>query len=290
MNINQINKKVHVKNLKHPFHIVDPSPWPFLVSFSLIFMMLPFPFLKNRLFDYSVPLFLENPDAELLYFRETFLFGVVLFLISLSCWFRDIIREATFEGQHTSYVRRGLRIGMLLFIVSEVMFFFAFFWAFFHSSLNPVWEIGCQWPPKGIHTISPWGLPLLNTFILLTSGAYMNAAQYYMIAGYRQSVTICLIYCMVLAVLFTSFQAWEYSKADFSINDSVYGSCFYMITGLHGFHVIIGTIFIFICFVRHIFHHFTRKIHIGFECAAWYWHFVDVVWIFVFLFIYWWGS
>lgn len=268
------SNQVIIKNLKHPFHIVDPSPWPFLTAFSLFFTVSGLTFYLHH------------------YYNGLFFafFGFIMLLTNSILWWRDVIREATFEGQHTSYVRVNLRLGMIFFIISEVMFFFAFFWAFFHSSLNPTWEIGCQWPPKGIQVISPWGLPLLNTFILLTSGAFMNAAQYYMIAGYRRNVIICLLYCLVLAVLFTSCQAFEYSRAAFSINDSVYGSCFYMITGLHGFHVIIGTLFILVCFIRHLKHHFTRKIHVGFESAAWYWHFVDVVWIFVFIFIYWWGS
>lgn len=215
--------------------------------------------------------------------------GLFLVVITAIIWWRDVIREATFEGQHTEAVQAGLKMGFTLFIVSEAMLFFAFFWGYFHSSLNPTVEIGCTWPPVGIIPMNPWGIPLLNTFILLTSGATVTWAHYALIAGYRKQVIEGTFYTIVLATVFTGFQGYEYINATFSVSDGIYGTTFYSCTGLHGLHVIIGTIFITVCFFRNLNYHFTRTHHMGFEAAIWYWHFVDVIWIFLFLTIYWWG-
>jgi heme/copper-type cytochrome/quinol oxidase subunit 3 len=187
-------------------------------------------------------------------------------------------------------VQKGLSMGMILFIVSEVMFFFGIFWAFFHSSLSPNIEIGAVWPPKGIVTFDAWKIPLLNTIILLTSGASVTWAHHALVAGNRSETTLGLIFTVCLGLVFTMFQAYEYSHALFTIRDTVYGSVFFLATGFHGFHVIIGTIFLFACLLRHLNYHFTTKHHLGFEAAAWYWHFVDVVWLFLFISIYWWGA
>jgi cytochrome c oxidase subunit 3 len=258
---------------KHPFHIVDPSPWPFFGAFGAFFTVFGFVlymhFYKNGFFLFSL--------------------GLLLVILTLIVWWRDVIREGTFEGHHNSYVRKGLKMGMILFIISEVMFFFAFFWAFFHSSLNPTIEIGCVWPPKGIIAINPWHVPLLNTFVLITSGAYVTWAHYAILAGYRRESIHALIFTIIFAAFFTVLQGFEYVVAPFNISDSVYGSVFYMTTGLHGSHVLIGTIFLIVCLFRHFAHHFTTEHHVGFECGSWYWHFVDIVWIFVYFFIYWWG-
>ena len=258
---------------KHPFHIVDPSPWPLIASMGAFFMLFGFTMYFHF---YNNGLFLD-------------IFGLILLVSTMAIWWRDVIREATFEGHHTTYVQKGIKLGMILFIVSEIMFFFAFFWAFFTSSLNPTIEIGCVWPPKGIIAINPWHVPLLNTFVLVTSGAYITWAHHAILAGNRKESIEALIYTIVLAVFFTLLQAYEYNVAPFNISDSVYGSVFYMTTGLHGSHVAIGTIFLIVCLYRLINHHFTRSHHVGFECGAWYWHFVDIVWIFVYFFIYWWG-
>jgi cytochrome c oxidase subunit 3 len=206
------------------------------------------------------------------------------------CWWRDVIREATFEGNHTLSVQTGLRIGMLLFIVSEIMFFFAFFWAFFHAALAPTPDIGSLWPPLGVETINAWGVPLLNTIILLTSGATVTWAHHAIVFGDRKNAIISLILTILLAIFFTLLQIFEYIESNFSISDSVYGSTFYLATGFHGFHVLIGTIFLGVCTLRLINYHFTKEHHFGFEAAAWYWHFVDVVWLFLFITIYWWGG
>lgn len=257
----------------HSFHIVNPSPWPFVVSFAAFFRL--FGLVQYRGFF---------ANGDLLFFL-----GLFALILTLIFWWRDVIREGTFEGQHTVAVQNGLRFGMILFIVSEIRLFFAFFWAYFHASLNPTPAIGSVWPPKGIQGMNPWLIPLLNTILLLTSGASLTWAHSALLGGYRLETRTALIFTLVLAVLFTAFQAYEYIHAPFTISDSVYGSTFYRLTGLHGRHVIVGSIFLAVSLYRRIQHHFTTSTHVGFECAAWYWHFVDVVWIFLFLAVYVWG-
>jgi len=259
---------------RHPFHIVDPSPWPFLGSISALGLTL----------------------GAVLYFHgfnkgELLLFSSFIHLL-LVCygWWRDVIDEATFQGCHTKKVQRGLRIGMILFIVSEAMFFFSLFWAFFHSSLAPVVEIACAWPPYGIRPLHTWGLPLTNTFTLLASAASITLSHRALMLHKYKQAKHSLVVTIELAICFTIFQYTEYIESEFCINDAVYGSVFFLLTGFHGLHVIIGTIFLFICYLRHCECHFTARRHLGFEMAIWYWHFVDVVWIFVFVFVYWWGN
>jgi len=179
---------------------------------------------------------------------------------------------------------------MILFIASEVMFFLAFFWAFFHSSLAPTVEIGAVWPPKGIQVLNPWEIPFLNTLILLSSGAAVTWAHHAILAGYRKQAIYSLCVTILLAILFTAFQGYEYLSAPFTISSGIYGSTFYMATGFHGAHVLIGTTFLTVCLIREIHFHFTKNHHFGFEAAAWYWHFVDIVWLFLFVSIYYWGS
>jgi cytochrome c oxidase subunit 3 len=261
-------------NQKHSFHLVDPSPWPLVSAFSAL--MLTFGGVLY-MHGYSGGSFLTQ-------------FGFCMLLFMMFCWWRDVIREATLEGQHTSSVQTGLKMGMLLFIASEVMFFFAFFWAFFHSSFNPSPVIGGVWPPAFITTLDPWKIPLLNTLLLLSSGASVTWCHHSIILGNKFEASVSLIVTIVLAVIFTALQGFEYMTAPFSISDSVYGSTFYMATGFHGFHVFVGTCFLTICLIRLYFNHFTKEHHFGFEAAAWYWHFVDVVWLFLFITIYWWGS
>lgn len=257
----------------HPFHIVNPSPWPLFTALSSFFIV------------FGLVLFMHFYQKGLFFFT----FGLLTTALCGFFWVRDVVREATFEGNHTSLVRKGLRMGVVLFIVSEVMLFFAFFWGFFHSSLNPVPEIGCIWPPKGIEPLNPFHVPLLNTYILLTSGAFVTWAHYSILAGFRRQAIVALIYTIILAVVFTLCQYYEYCNANFNISDGIYGSTFYMITGFHGAHVIIGTGFLIGSLIRLIKHHFTTQQHVGLEFAIWYWHFVDVVWIFVFFFVYWWA-
>lgn len=259
----------------HPFHIVDPSPWPLLTGFAVLFITV------------GTAMYMHAYKNGLLLLG----LGFLSLLVVASLWWRDVVREATYEGHHTKAVERGLAIGMVLFIVSEVMFFFAFFWAYFHVSLSPGVEIGCTWPPHGIAVLNPWKIPLLNTAILLLSGVTLTCAHYNLVLGEsRSNVLFYLIATVVLGVIFTGCQVYEYVEAPFSIHDGVYGSVFFMLTGFHGFHVIIGTIFILVGLFRFLYHHFTREHHLGFEAAAWYWHFVDVVWLFLYIFLYCWGS
>jgi len=239
----------------HPFHIVDPSPWPLMSSLAAMFML------------FGFTLYLHFYQNGLL----MFFIGLVTLVGTMTIWWRDVIREATFEGHHTSYVRKGLKLGMILFIASEIFLFVAFFWAFFHASLNPTIEIGCVWPPKGIIAINPWHVPLLNTLVLVTSGAYITWAHYSLLAGDREQTIEALASTIGLALFFTLLQYYEYSVAPFNISDSVYGSVFYMLTGLHGSHVIIGTLFLIVCLYRLTKHHFTKTHHVGFELGAWYW-------------------
>ena len=297
--------------LKHPFHLVKPSSWPMLVSFNLLYFILIFVTygmnhgkleLSGQLSELSDSSFLSFICKSTLvrWYLESFvscsatifihkIMGL-FFIAIMGAWFVDIVVEGTFQGHHTKIVQRGLRYGMILFIVSEVMFFFGIFWAFFHSSLSPNIEIGAVWPPKGIVPFDPWKIPLLNTLILLTSGASITWAHHALVAGNRVEVIDGLLLTVILGFIFSLFQAYEYANAFFTIKDTVYGSVFYLSTGFHGFHVIVGTIFLAFCLIRHFKYHFTDTHHFGFEAAAWYWHFVDVVWLFLFISIYWWGS
>jgi len=260
-------------NQIHSFHLVDPSPWPIIAAFSAFMLTL------------GTTLYMHGYLGGFYLLK----FGFCMILFMMFVWWRDIIREGTIEGQHTSTVQYGLRMGVLLFIVSEVMFFFAFFWAFFHSSLNPSFAIGGVWPPAHLTVLNPWKLPYFNTILLLSSGAAVTVAHHAIVSGSKEEATTGLIQTIALASIFTFVQGIEYLGSPFTISDGVYGSVFYMATGFHGFHVLVGTIFLIVCLIRLNLNHFTREHHFGFEAAAWYWHFVDVVWLFLFVTIYWWG-
>lgn len=259
---------------KHSFHLVDPSPWPLVASLGAFMLTTGGVLYMHRFFGGG----------------QLALTGFVVILYVMYTWWRDIVREATFEEQHTFAVQRGLRLGMILFIVSEIMFFFAFFWAFFHSSLAPTFNIGGVWPPQAIDPIQTSGIPLTNTFFLLSSGASVTWAHHAIIVRAKKQALFGLLLTLILATLFTGLQALEYFDAPFTISDSVFGSCFYLTTGFHGFHVFVGTVSLFVSFLRIGFNHFTSTHHFGFESAAWYWHFVDVVWLFLFVTVYWWGG
>jgi len=216
--------------------------------------------------------------------------GIFHVVLIMGLWWRDVIREATFEGVHTRRVQKGLKLGFILFIISEVMFFFGFFWAFFYCALAPATAIGCRWPPVCIVTFNPTSVPLVNTFLLLLSGASITYTHHSLISGDFNKAAFGFIETLIYAFAFTALQLSEYINAPFAISDGIYGSIFYMITGLHGTHVIIGSIFIFVCFIRFLKSHFSREHHIGFEAAVWYWHFVDAVWLFVYIFLYVWSR
>lgn len=258
----------------HPYHLVEPSPWPILVSFSLL-----------SLATGAVMYMQGHPNGDLL-----LLLGLILTATGMGLWFRDIITEGTLQGHHTLQVQKGLIMGIVLFIVSEVFAFFSVFWAFFYASLSPAIEIGGTWPPLGITALDPFSIPLLNTFLLLSSGAFVTYGHHALIAGDRKGAILGTFLTIVLAIIFTGLQYVEYSEAGFTIADSVYGTVFYASTGLHGLHVIVGTIFILVGFMRILNYHLTDTHHIGHEAGILYWHFVDVVWLFLFVAVYYWGG
>nr|YP_010034191.1 cytochrome c oxidase subunit III [Arhopalus unicolor]YP_010363582.1 cytochrome c oxidase subunit III [Cephalallus oberthueri]QOW83730.1 cytochrome c oxidase subunit III [Arhopalus unicolor]UNZ12696.1 cytochrome c oxidase subunit 3 [Cephalallus oberthueri] len=256
----------------HPFHLVDVSPWPLLGALS------------------AMTIAMGLIKWFHLYKSDLLLLGLFITILVMYQWWRDITREGTFQGLHTYQVTIGLRWGMILFITSEVFFFISFFWGFFHNSLSPSIELGMIWPPKGIQTFNPIEIPLLNTLILLTSGLTVTWAHHSLMENNYNQTLQGLILTVILGLYFSILQAYEYLEAPFTISDSVYGSSFFMATGFHGLHVIIGSTFLLICLIRHYYNHFSSIHHFGFEAAAWYWHFVDVVWLFLYISIYWWGS
>ena len=227
-----------------------------------------------------------------LFSNSYILFYIGLFLVAstMFLWFKDIIAEGSYLGNHTLAVQKGLNLGVILFIVSEALFFMAIFWAFFHSALTPTVELGAQWPPLGIEPINPFELPLLNTIILLSSGATVTYSHHALIKGDRAGALYGSIFTVLLAVVFTFFQGVEYNVSSFTISDGAFGTCFYFGTGFHGFHVIIGTIFLGVGLWRIFLYHLSREHHVGFEGGILYWHFVDVVWLLLYISIYYWGS
>ncbi|MFL1463616.1 cytochrome c oxidase subunit 3 [Roseococcus sp. DSY-14] len=261
---------------KHPYHLVDPSPWPLLSAFA-----------AGGLVS-GIVVAAHGGGKWLL------ALGAVAVLACMFAWWRDVLRESRTPGLHSPVVRLGLRYGMILFIASEVMFFVAFFWAYFHFALYPEHVSGAEtaiWPPKGIYTFDPWHLPFLNTLILLLSGCTVTWAHHALLENDRKGLVTGLALTVGLGMLFTALQAYEYATAPFPFHGGgVYPSVFYLATGFHGFHVIVGTIFLAVMLVRAIRGSLTPEKHFGFEAAAWYWHFVDVVWLFLFVSIYWWGA
>nr|QPZ49942.1 cytochrome c oxidase subunit III [Corythaeola cristata] len=256
----------------HSYHMVDPSPWPIFGATAAL------------LTTSGLVMWFHHNSTQLLNL------GLLSMLLVMVQWWRDIVRESTFQGHHTPTVQKGLRYGMILFITSEAFFFLGFFWAFFHSSLAPTPELGGQWPPTGIKPLNPLEVPLLNTAILLASGVTVTWAHHSITESNRKQAIHALTLTILLGFYFTALQAMEYYEAPFSIADSVYGSTFFVATGFHGLHVIIGSSFLSVCLLRLTKFHFTSNHHFGFEAAAWYWHFVDVIWLFLYMTIYWWGS
>jgi cytochrome c oxidase subunit 3 len=260
---------------KHPYHLVDPSPWPLIGAFSGGALLLGIILVAHQGTYWMLAL------------------GTLATLATMFFWWRDVLRESLTPGLHTAVVRIGLRYGMVLFIASEVMFFVAFFWAYFHFALYPEHVAGAAraiWPPAGVHTFDPFGLPFLNTMILLLSGTTVTWAHHALLQNDRRGLITGLTLTVLLGASFTTFQAIEYLEAPFQFTGGIYPSTFFLATGFHGFHVIVGTLFLAVCLFRAIRGDFTPQRHFGFEAAAWYWHFVDVVWLFLFTFIYWWGA
>ena len=263
--------------LKQPYHLVDPSPWPLVGSLGAGLTVLGIVHAAH-------------------YGSYTILvIGLLVVLATMAMWWRDVLRESNTPGLHSPVVRLGLRYGMTLFIASEVMFFVGFFWAFFHFALFPEHVLDvvgpAVWPPAGIHTFNPMRLPLMNTMLLLLSGCTVTWAHAALIKGDRRHLIMALGLTVLLGMAFTTFQALEYSEAPFKFDGGgIYPSVFFLATGFHGFHVIVGTIFLTVCWLRAKGGGMTTKQHFGFEAAAWYWHFVDVVWLFLFVCVYVWGA
>lgn len=263
----------------HPYHLVRPSIWPLASSFAAGLLAV----------------------GAVMYMHEVEFMGVLVgfkgiiagFLAVITCmffWWKDIVDESVIEKVHNAITEIGLRYGMMLFIASEIMFFVAFFWAFFDMSLFPREAIGFVWPPENIHVIDAFSLPFLMTVILLLSGCSVTWAHHAILEGDNDSFVKALKWTVILGVIFLGFQVYEYTHVTFGFTEGVYASTFYMATGFHGFHVFIGTVFLYICYLRGKKGHFTKDKHFGFEAAAWYWHFVDVVWLFLFVAIYVWGG
>nr|YP_010265405.1 cytochrome c oxidase subunit III [Cyphoderus aff. similis]UIR97917.1 cytochrome c oxidase subunit 3 [Cyphoderus aff. similis] len=256
----------------HSYHLVDQSPWPLTGALGALMLTT------------GITKWFHSFNISIM------IVGLITLVITCVQWWRDISRESTFQGLHTSIVSKGMRWGMILFITSEVLFFFSFFWSFFHSSLAPTLEIGLNWPPSGITPFNPIQVPLLNTIILLSSGVTITWTHHSIMENKMSQAFQSLLMTVILGIYFTCLQAMEYLEASFSIADSAYGSTFFVATGFHGMHVIIGTTFLTVCLHRMLNCHFSSHHHFGFEAAAWYWHFVDVVWLFLYMTIYWWGS
>nr|QPZ50345.1 cytochrome c oxidase subunit III [Trachypithecus phayrei]QPZ50358.1 cytochrome c oxidase subunit III [Trachypithecus phayrei]QPZ50371.1 cytochrome c oxidase subunit III [Trachypithecus phayrei] len=256
----------------HPYHMVKPSPWPLTGAFSALLM------------TSGLIMWFHFYSTTLL------MLGLLTNMLTMYQWWRDIVRESTYQGHHTTPVQKGLRYGMVLFIISEVFFFAGFFWAFYHSSLAPTPHLGGHWPPTGITPLNPLEVPLLNTSVLLASGVTITWAHHSLMESNRKQMIQALFITILLGIYFTLLQMSEYYEAPFTISDGIYGSTFFVATGFHGLHVIIGSTFLTVCLTRQLLYHFTSSHHFGFEAAAWYWHFVDVIWLFLYISIYWWGS
>ena len=306
----------HAKH--HDYHLVNPSPWPVIASAAALVMAIGLIIWMRSM----------GGGAGLFGLNGPWLFAAGFSGVAITAffWWRDVIHEGV-HGDHTPVVQLHFRYGMILFIASEVMFFVAWFWAYFDASLFPagVHELlnstdvvgmvtrdhltGGHWPPVAVdgtgvtipangdstpgifeHTFDPWHIPLLNTLILLSSGVTVTWAHHALLHDNRRGLIFGLVLTVLLGLIFTCFQAYEYMHAAFSYAGHIYGSTFFMATGFHGAHVIIGTIFLLVCLFRALAGAFTSKGHFGFEAAAWYWHFVDVVWLFLFACIYVWGA
>jgi cytochrome c oxidase subunit 3 len=258
----------------HPYHLVDLSPWPLQTSIVL-----------GTFVSSFVLTFTGAQGASTLYW-----FCLISLILHMSLWFSDVVAEGTLNGDHTSVVMKGLVLGMTLFIVTELVFFIFIFWVYLHSSLSPVVELGCDWPPLGIDPLDAKAVPTLNTALLLSSGAAVTWSHHALLGGNRKGAILGLIFTVILAAIFTLLQGFEYVTATFTFADSVYGNTFFFGTGCHGLHVIVGSIMLTVAGVRLVSYHFSNTHHIGYEAAILYWHFVDIVWLVLYVVFYWWGS
>lgn len=271
------NLTVHSHSRGHLFHLVDLSPWPIVTSISLFVLTTGATMYFNGY---------ENGGLTVLY-------GLGLVILNFILWFRDIIREGLYQGNHTHIVEKGLKIGVLLFFLSEVLIFATFFWAFFHSSLSPNVELGSVWPPIGTEVINPWAVPFLNAILLLTSGGAVTWAHNHLIEGgtkgYKGGI-ISITSAIIMGIGFLGLQYFEFSTAPFTMSDGAYGTTFFSIVGLHGLHVIIGVLWLIVSLYRLWSYQITNKHHLGIETGFWYYHLVDFIYLAVFAFVYWWGT
>jgi cytochrome c oxidase subunit 3 len=265
---------MNIKRKNHPFHIVDPSPWPFIIGISLLMLTI------------GIVLGFHGFNTG----KEIMIIGIVSVITIMGIWWRDVIIEGTILGNHTERVKEGLNTGMLLFIISEIFFFVSIFWGFFHSSLIPAIQLGSEWPPKGIETLDAWGVPFFNTILLVTSSITVTMGHNNLIVGKEKETIKALIITIILVMIFSVFQIFEYYYCSFTISDSVLGSIFFMGTGFHGIHVIAGTIFVGIGLIRLLKGHYTTQSNCGLEYSIWYLHLVDLVWIILYIAIYIWGG
>nr|ALO64383.1 cytochrome c oxidase subunit III [Sphecodes ephippius] len=256
-------------NHHHPFHMVTISPWPLISSWSILNLLM------------SMILWFKSNNYLLI------LFNITNLILILFQWWRDVIRESTMQGCHTFNVMNLLKFGMILFIISELFFFISFFWAYLHSAISPSIEIGLTWPPKNIIMFNPYDMPLLNSIILISSGATITWSHNLLIKNKKKALTPLMITIM-LGIYFSLIQLIEYTEAPFTFNDSIFGSTFFMSTGFHGLHVMLGIIFLSTCMIRMYLNHFSKIHHFHFEAATWYWHFVDIIWLILYILIYWW--
>nr|YP_010889912.1 cytochrome c oxidase subunit III [Austromenopon paululum]WJJ69873.1 cytochrome c oxidase subunit 3 [Austromenopon paululum] len=254
------------------YHLVDFSPWPLLTALAILMGVT------------NVILELSLGSLNL----ETSSFMLAFFCLCLWGWLRDIVSEGLYQGAHTLKVQSTLKLGMVLFIFSEVLFFFAFFWALGYYSVSPHVDTN-SWPPKGIHPVNPMGVPLLGSILLLSSSISATWSHHSILLGKKSSTSLSLGITVLLGALFLVFQIKEYQETTFGMNDSVYGSIFYLATGFHGFHVFLGSIMLFVSLSRLLRSEFSSSHHLGLEMSIWYWHFVDVVWLFLYICAYW-GS
>nr|BCR02923.1 cytochrome oxidase subunit 3 [Riccardoella reaumuri] len=259
-----------MKNKFHKFHMITLSPWPLINSLMAL-----------NLVSSMIYMFMYKSSSFMM-------MNMMIMMITASLWWKDIIRESLSQGAHHMMIIKGLKMGMILFITSEVFFFISFFWAYFHSMLSPTMEIGAIWPPMNINLFNPMNVPLLNTIILISSGVSITWSHHSMMKMNKKESIISMFMTIMLGLTFSLLQLMEYYQAPFSMSDSIYSSTFFLSTGFHGLHVIIGSIFLMVTFIRMLKNSINKNHMISFEFSAWYWHFVDIVWLFLYLSIYWW--
>jgi len=256
------------------FHVLEPSLWPFFLAFGLFFFVTGLAFSMHYVITGYYVLII----------------GLAIIIVTSIFWFLDISREAVVVGYHSKIVRQGLKLGFLFFITSEIMLFFGFFWAFFHSALCPSIEVGTIWPPVGLQVIPVFEFPLFNTFVLIISGFSVTWVHRAISLGSFKNAVDGFVLTILLGLFFVFLQVLEYFESTFNLQDGAYSSAFFMLTGLHGCHVIVGVCFLFVCFISLLNNHFLTNHYIRLVFAIWYWHFVDIVWIILFLSVYCWGS